>query len=59
MERASERGGGLMTKLKEKEVCLVDKQGREWVRASLTPPKIKRIIREYLRYEIHLEEESK
>ena len=48
-----------MTKLKQREVCLVDEEGREWVRASLTPPKIKRIIREYLRYEIHLEEESK
>jgi len=47
-----------MPRLNEREVCLVDEEGREWVRASLTPPKIKRIIREYLRYEIHLEEES-
>jgi hypothetical protein len=48
-----------MPKLKERDVCLVDEEGKEWVRASLTPPKIKRIIREYLRYEIRLEEESK
>ena len=30
MERASERGGGLMTKLKEREVCLVDEAVRLW-----------------------------
>lgn len=43
-------------KYAKREVCLVDDLGVEWVRASLTAPAVKRIIRLYQAQEVWLSE---
>lgn len=45
-----------MAKYHKREVSLIDEGGVEWIRAALTPPAIKRIIRLYREQEIWLEE---
>ena len=40
----------------KREIALVDEEGQEWVRATLTAPAIKRIIRLYQLQEIYLQE---
>lgn len=44
-----------MPKQEKREIVLVDESGFEWIRAALTPPAIKRIIRLYRAQEIWLE----
>jgi hypothetical protein len=43
----------------KQETILVDEQGREWVKADLTPASAKRIVKEFLRFEIYLQEAHK
>lgn len=45
-----------MTKQTKREIALVDDSGVEWVRAALTPPAIKRMIRLYMAQGVRLEE---
>lgn len=47
-----------MPKQEKKEIVLIDEEGREWVRAALTAPAIKRIIRLYKAQEIWLTERA-
>lgn len=46
-----------MTRQK-REISLMDSEGFEWVRANLTPASVKRIVKEFARFEIYLEEVS-
>lgn len=46
-----------MAKVIKQEVRLVDESGREWARAILSPASVKRLIREYKRFDIWLSEE--
>lgn len=43
-----------MSKTIKSEVSLVDEQGREWVRAILSPATIKRLVRMYQAQEVWL-----
>ena len=45
-----------MVKNRKREVALIDEQGQEWVRAILSPACVRRIIKEFARYSIQLEE---
>jgi len=45
-----------MPRYPKQEISLIDQEGREWARASLTAPAIKRIIKLYQAQGIHLEE---
>lgn len=45
-----------MPKTMKREIALIDESGREWVRATLSPACVKRMIREFARFEIYLEE---
>ena len=45
-----------MRKYPKREIALIDEEGREWVRACLTEPVIKRIIKLYRAQEIWLKE---
>lgn len=45
-----------MPKYPKREIVLVDETGAEWVRATLTAPAMKRIIRLYQAQEVYLEE---
>ena len=47
-----------MPKQEKKEIALIDEEGHEWVRATLTAPAIKRIIRLYKAQEIWLTEKA-
>lgn len=47
-----------MAKQEKKEIALVDEEGREWVRATLTAPAIARLIRLYKAQEIWLSEKA-
>lgn len=47
-----------MPKYPKREIALVDEEGREWVRACLTAPVIKRIIRLYQGQGVWLEERA-
>lgn len=46
-----------MAKVTYPEVRLIDDQGYEWARASISPTNLKRIIKDYQRLEIYLREE--
>lgn len=45
-----------MAKYPKREIALIDEEGREWVRACLTAPAIKRIIKLYKDQDIWLSE---
>lgn len=45
-----------MPKYPKREIVLVDETGAEWVRATLTAPAMKRIIRLYQAQEVYLSE---
>jgi len=45
-----------MPKYPKREITLIDEQGQEWVRAYLTAPAIKRLIRLYQAQGLYLEE---
>lgn len=45
-----------MAKTVKREVCLIDDTGAEWVRATLSPSAVKRIVKEYLRQGVWLKE---
>lgn len=48
----------MANKYPKREIALVDDDGREWVRATLTAPAIKRIIKLYKSEGIWLEERA-
>ena len=48
----------MANKYPKREIALVDESGREWVRACLTAPAIKRIIKLYQLQEIYLQERA-
>ena len=47
-----------MPKYPKREIALIDEEGREWIRACLTAPAIKRIIRLYKEQGVWLEERA-
>lgn len=47
-----------MAKYPKREIALIDDEGREWVRACLTAPAIKRIVRLYKEQGVWLEERA-
>ena len=45
-----------MVKVIKREVCLVDEDGLEWVRATLSATNLKKILKDYERLNILLKE---
>jgi hypothetical protein len=48
----------MASKYPKREIALVDEEGQEWARATLSAPAIKRLIKLYQLQEIYLQEKE-
>ena len=48
----------MANKYPKREIALVDEEGQEWARATLSAPAIKRLIKLYQLQEIYLQEKE-